>query len=52
MFGDSLKVLRGLYTSEGIAGLYRGSVPRTIHLLPTLVTLTSIQRAYGHNANE
>lgn len=47
MFGDSLKVLRGLYASEGIAGLYRGAVPRSIHLLPTIVTLASLQRAYS-----
>ena len=46
MFGDSMKILRGLYANEGISGLYRGAVPRTIHLLPTIVTLTSLQRAY------
>lgn len=46
LWGDSLKILRGLYATEGIAGLYRGAVPRTIHLLPTIVTLASIQRAY------
>jgi hypothetical protein len=45
MFGDSLGVLRGLYASEGIAGLYRGAVPRTIHLLPTIVTLSALQRS-------
>ena len=45
MFGDSLGVLRGLYASEGIAGLYRGAVPRSIHLLPTIVTLSALQRA-------
>jgi Mitochondrial carrier protein len=47
MFGDSLRIMRGLYSSEGIAGLYRGAVPRTIHLLPTIVTLASLQRAYA-----
>lgn len=46
MFGDSLKIMRNLYATEGIAGLYRGAVPRTIHLLPTIVTLTSLQRAF------
>jgi hypothetical protein len=45
MFGDSLQVLRGLYSSEGIAGLYRGAVPRTIHQLPTLMSLIYLQRA-------
>jgi hypothetical protein len=45
MFGDSLGVLRGLYSAEGIAGLYRGAVPRSIHLLPTIVTLSALQRS-------
>ena len=31
--------LKSLYASEGIAGLYRGFVPRTIHMLPALMTL-------------
>lgn len=45
MFGDSLRVLRNLYAQEGIAGLYRGSVPRAIHLLPTIVTVSAFQRS-------
>jgi hypothetical protein len=45
MFGDSQGVLRGLYASEGLAGLYRGAVPRTIHLLPTIMTLSTLQRS-------
>jgi len=46
MWGESMKILRGLYATEGISGLYRGAIPRTIHLLPTIVTLTSLQRAF------
>ncbi len=45
MFGDSLSVMRSLYNAEGIAGLYRGAIPRTIHLLPTIVTLSALQRS-------
>jgi hypothetical protein len=45
MCGESMKVLRGLYAQEGIAGIYRGAVPRTIHLLPTIVTLSALQRS-------
>ena len=37
--------MRGLYANEGVAGLYRGAIPRTIHLLPTVVTLAAIQRS-------
>jgi len=42
VWGDSWNCIRGLYSSDGVVGLYRGVVPRTIHLLPTLITLTSI----------
>lgn len=45
MFGDSLRVMRGLMETEGLTGLYRGAVPRTIHLLPTIVTLSALQRS-------
>jgi hypothetical protein len=45
MFGNTTQILRGLYSSEGIAGLYRGVVPRTIHQLPTLMSLIYLQRA-------
>jgi Mitochondrial carrier protein len=31
--------LKSLYQVEGVAGLYRGFVPRSIHLLPALMTL-------------
>ena len=45
MFGNSWRVMRGLYNTEGLTALYRGVVPRTIHLLPTIVTLSALQRA-------
>lgn len=31
--------LKSLYQNEGVAGLYRGFIPRTIHMLPALMTL-------------
>ena len=31
--------IKSLYANEGIAGLYRGFIPRSIHLLPGLITL-------------
>ena len=43
LFGNSRKVLRGLYNQEGVAGLYRGVVPRTIHLVPTILTVSALQ---------
>ena len=44
LFGDPLKIMRVLYASEGIAGLYRGVVPSTITLLPKIVILASMRR--------
>lgn len=34
MIGSTLSTLKGLYLNEGLAGLYRGFVPRTIHSFP------------------
>lgn len=51
MLGDALGVLNGLYASEGLAGLYRGAVPRTLNLLPTIASLSAMQmvmRAPAH----
>jgi len=45
MFGDAIGVLNGLYASEGLAGLYRGAVPRTLHLLPTIASFSAMQIA-------
>ncbi len=38
-FGESLKILRGLYATDGVVGLYRGAIPRTIHTLPGVLTM-------------
>ena len=43
LFGNSRQVLRGLYKQEGVAGIYRGVVPRTIHLVPTILTIGALQ---------
>ena len=43
MFGKSFKVIRGIYATEGLSGLYRGCVPRTINVLPALVSCAIMQ---------
>ena len=37
-FGQTFKVIRGVFAVEGLAGLYRGAVPRVIGLLPILTS--------------
>ena len=37
MTGQCFKTLQGLYMAEGIAGLYRGFVPRALHVFPLLM---------------
>jgi hypothetical protein len=44
MFGDGMAVMRGLYATEGLAGLYRGVVPRTFYILPTLVGVSAFTK--------
>jgi len=39
-----MKVIRGLYATEGLVGIYRGAVPRTLYLVPTFLTLSAIQK--------
>ena len=36
--GNTLRTLKALYSNEGLAGLYRGFVPRAIHLFPVLMS--------------
>ena len=38
--GRTYATLRTLYTNEGIAGLYKGFIPRTVQLLPVLLTMS------------
>ena len=37
--GSTVATLQSLYAAEGIAGLYKGYIPRTIHQLPILMGL-------------
>ena len=37
--GRTYATLRTLYTNEGVAGLYKGFIPRTLHILPVLMTM-------------
>lgn len=34
MFGKSFKIMKSIFDSEGLTGLYRGFVPRYLHALP------------------
>lgn len=43
MFGQSWKIIRGIFATEGLAGLYRGTVPRTLFTLPTLVSVAQFR---------
>jgi hypothetical protein len=36
--GQCFRTLQGLYMTEGIAGLYRGFIPRAIYQFPILMT--------------
>ena len=36
--GRALATIRSLYINEGIAGLYKGFIPRTIQMLPVIAT--------------
>ena len=37
--GSAHATLISLYRSEGIAGLYKGFIPRALHLLPAVMTV-------------
>ena len=49
MFGKSMKTLRGLYATDGVAGLYRGVVPRMIHVVPTFGIIEFMNRMTRQN---
>ena len=39
MIGSTLSTLQSLYSAEGVAGLYKGLIPRLLHTYPVLLTL-------------
>ena len=41
MVGSTLQTLQAVYAAEGVAGLYKGFIPRTIHCFPVLFTLAA-----------
>ena len=45
MIGSTLATLQAVYGAEGVAGLFKGLVPRTIHTFPVLFTLAAA--SYG-----
>lgn len=38
-FGETFKMMRGIYAIEGLGGLYRGAVPRAISILPLISSI-------------
>mmetsp|Transcript_1014 Transcript_1014/g.1388 ORF Transcript_1014/g.1388 Transcript_1014/m.1388 type:complete len:142 (+) Transcript_1014:354-779(+) len=50
MIGSTLSTLKSVYSAEGVAGLYKGFVPRTIHLFPLLFSL--VAASYGGKNQE
>ena len=48
LFGSSLKIIRGIYATEGLTGLYRGAVARTLFVLPTIVSVAMFNDAQFH----
>jgi len=45
MVGSTFSTLQGMYNAEGVAGLYKGFIPRTIHMFPLLFSL--VAASYG-----
>lgn len=41
MFGKTWKTITNVYTYEGLAGLYRGLIPRSIHAIPLMLTISA-----------
>ena len=42
MLGSTIGTLRTLFATEGVAGLYRGFIPRSITMFPLLLSLTTM----------
>ena len=42
LFGSSWKTITSVYAHEGLTGLFRGLIPRTIHTLPVLMTTSAL----------
>ena len=44
MVGSTLSTLQSVYAAEGVAGLYKGFIPRSIHAFPVLFSLVCAQK--------
>lgn len=45
MFGSTLSTLSSVYSAEGVAGLYKGFIPRMIHSFPVLLAVVAASTA-------
>lgn len=50
MIGSTLQTLQSVYANEGVAGLYRGLIPRSIAVAPLLFTLAALQPTVSEEA--
>lgn len=50
MIGSTFSTLQGVFANEGIAGLYKGLIPRTIHMAPLLFSLAVCQPVASQEA--
>ena len=41
MFGKTWRTISNLYSYEGLTGLYRGLIPRSIHSVPMMLTVSA-----------
>ena len=42
MVGSTWNTLKSMYGTEGVAGLYKGFIPRMIHTFPVVMTLAAM----------
>lgn len=43
MIGSTIQTLQSVFANEGVAGLYKGLIPRTVHMFPLLFSLAACQ---------
>ena len=49
--GSTIQTLQSVYSAEGVAGLYKGFVPRAIHSFPLLFSLAAASTCIGNQAD-
>ena len=50
MVGSTLSTLQSVFAAEGVAGLYKGFIPRTIHAFPCYFSLVCASSIGGNEA--